>query len=220
MLLLTLLSFLCMWGAWLWEGENLRLPIATVIFYILKMVSDSSLLLAKPDLYFMGPTLRNVALDRVTNLFLSNCDPWVGNALMTFIFAFLLNTRWLKALQIVLSIVTMVFVLLVLIVYHLSWSFSYFSAIIAVLFAFIMSFDLNQFWEKWNQEMLAEGTQTAAPQNVSEIQPINPDADAVVVESTPSPLNPKAVDVKLGLAEEVGLNPAGVGTFPDANGHN
>lgn len=200
MLLLTLVCFLFMWGAWLWDGDNLRLPFATVLFFAVKMISDWSLLLGPPANYLLSPTLRRVTLDRVTNLFLSNVDPWVGNAFFAFMFAFLLNNRWLKGVQIVLSLLTMALVLLVLIVYKLSWSFSYYSAILVGLFAFIISFDLNQFWENWNAEMLSEGTQTRRirPSAHAEAHVLSADPADSVVESEPNMHTPENQDVKVG----------------------
>lgn len=200
MLLLTLVTFLFMWGTWLWDGDNLRLPFATVIFFVTKMISDWSLLLGPPQNFLLGPTLRKVALNRVTNLFLSNVDPWVGNALFAFLFAFLLNSRWMKAVQITLAVVTMVIVLLVLIVYKLSWSFSYYSAILVDLFAFVLSFDLNDFWEKWNSEMMSEGTQTKRVKSTAQVEShaLSSDPADVVVESQPNVHAPENQDVKIG----------------------
>lgn len=187
MMLLTLLSFLVTWSAWLWEADSIRLPITVSIFFIIKMVSDASLALSPPTGFFMGPVLKSIALNRVNNFFVSNCDPWVGNALITFIFAFRLETRWLKWVQGVLAVITMIFVLLVLIVYKLSFSFSYFSAIIAVLFGYIFSFDLQELWEKWNVTMMSEGCQTL---------PTNPSVEAQALNST----------AEYGVVVDAGLN--------------
>lgn len=199
MMLLSLLSFLVTWSTWLWEADSIRLPIAVSIFFTIKMVSDASLALSPPTGFFMGPVLKSIAFNRVNNFFVSNCDPWVGNALMTFMFAFRLETRWLKWAQGVLAVVTMVFVLLVLIVYKLSFSYSYFSAIIAVLFAYIFSYDLQELWEKWNVTMMTEGCQTLPPDTSAEAYVLNSTADnGIVVDAGLNDKDKKKKDKSIG----------------------
>jgi len=149
-LLLSGFSFLMLWATWLYEGNNVRLPAAIVIFYLIKMLSDMSLTLQPPSGLLWSSAISSSGLLKVTNLFVANVDPWVGNALLTFLFAFFLKNKTLKIIQMTLAIITMILVLIVLVFYQLSFSFAINSAILVSVFAFTYSYDLNAFYEKWN----------------------------------------------------------------------
>ena len=149
-LLLSILSFLCLWSTWLFQGNSARLPVATVLFYAIKMLSDVSMSLESPDCVIFSPILSRSYFLSSDTLFLSNVDPWVANALFTFIFAFLLENKLLRILQSLLALLTLLWVLSVLVIYQLSFSFAINSAFLTVFFAFVFSFDVNSFYEKWN----------------------------------------------------------------------
>lgn len=158
-LLLSISSFLCLWSTWLFQGNSVRLPVATVLFYAIKMLSDVSLSLQSPDSVIFSPILSRSNFLSFDMLFLSNVDPWVANALFTFIFAFLLENKLLRILQSLLALLTLLWVLSVLVIYQLCFSFAINSAFLTVFFAFVFSFDVNLFYEKWNDGILNETVQ-------------------------------------------------------------
>ena len=167
-LVISLFSFIMLWGTWAYEGNNLRLPAATFLFYLMKMLSDISLTLQPPNGLIWSKTISNIGLFKVTNLFMANVDPWVGNALLTFIFAFLLENKILKIVQIILSILTMIFVLIVLVFYQLSYSFAINSAVLIAVFSFVYSYDLNGFYEQWNKASKFENKNKIVPIKISD----------------------------------------------------
>lgn len=151
MISLSVISFFSTWMIWFYCGDNLRFPITIVIFFFMKLVADVSLTLEMPTNIVMSKSINLQNRNLWSNLFLSNTDPFVGLALITFSFAFSIERKSLKITQALMGIITLIFVMFVEIIFQLSFSFSIYSALMIFLFAYVLSYDVDRFYSKWNE---------------------------------------------------------------------
>jgi hypothetical protein len=84
------LTFACavaMAWHWLKKGETFEYPTAILLFYVLKLVTDVSLVLERPHNTLWSDINLGIYTIRYDDWFLSNVDPYAGLLLFAFIYA-------------------------------------------------------------------------------------------------------------------------------------
>lgn len=146
---------------WVAFSDSLKLPLVVLIFYTVKLFSDTSLILDKPNSVKWAPVaLFGIPLN-YERIFFSNVCPFTGLILISLVYFTGIETRPARIGIVVLLALALAFAIFTQVLLQLVHSFALFSALIATGFAYIVSDDLLDYLLKRNGHVPVD---TDAPQ--------------------------------------------------------
>ena len=143
--LITLANVSFTVGHWVAFSDKLHFPLAVLIFYFVKLLSDSALRLTP------SKTMRweNFALFGYSvlpeQIFYSNVCPYTAWAIFSFLYAFQVNNIAAKTVVLSFIGVSLLIVVLILLLFSLTHSIALFAGLIAVFFSLTMANDIINF---------------------------------------------------------------------------
>ena len=158
---------------WLLISESLKFPIVILLFYFVKLLSDTSLVLDKPNsVRWVEMSIGFITLS-ADRLFFSNVDPFAGILLICFLYSFEVQMRQGRIAFAVLSAASFLFCVLTQVVFQLVHSFAIFSALIVVAFSYIVADDIANFLtrKKFESEIITNPVRSIAEPDALEINP-------------------------------------------------
>lgn len=144
---------------WFFLSDSLRQPLAVLVFYLAKFFSDTSLVLHKPW-KVLWPEMTFLGMEVEPNsFFFSNVCPFSGLLALFFLFSFSIENWFLRKALLGLSLISFGVSSFVQLTFQLVHSFAIFSGLICAVFAFLVSENIEPYFEK----KLLGGVASVAP---------------------------------------------------------
>lgn len=163
---------------WIVFSDSLKLPVVILIFYVVKLLSDCSLIVDKPpkvlweNIAIFGTS---VGSDR---FFFSNVDPISGLLLISFLYSLSIEGKAGRISCASISFFAFVYGIVIQLIFQLVHSYAVFSAIIVVGFGFIIGDDIIEYIQRKKEAQIVNQSESESEPEVPKPEAVQPENQA------------------------------------------